>query len=43
MKLNVPQVQSLARAACSTLGWLLNWTKVPHALSGHPMLVSQQR
>ena len=25
------------------LATVLNWTKVPHALSGHPMLVSQQR
>ena len=36
--------QSLARAACSTLGWLLsllNWTKVPHALSGHPVCWSR--
>ena len=33
--------QSLARAACSTLGWLLNWTKVPHALSGHPICWSR--
>ena len=35
--------QSLERAACSTLGWPLNWTEVPHALSCHPMLVLQQR
>ena len=36
--------QSIARAACSTLGWLLsllNWTKVPHALSGHPICWSR--
>ena len=33
--------QSLARAACSALGWLLNWTKVPHALSGHPICWSR--
>ena len=36
--------QSLARAACSTLSWLLSlldWTKVPHALSGHPICWSR--
>ena len=39
--------QSLGRAACSTLGWLLNQLdrdrEVLHALFCHPMLVSQQR